>query len=188
MDKAALVRSDQEIEGLIMEALSRIKMPVTLLRWTFVPELDEWRLVIATPWYDLKGPLATIRAAFDAFQKAGIYEDVPTRRVFFKSPNDSVVKTLERESSEGTIHVLRERGSGDAAEYSVVFAPFLGQGGFIPEKRFPGTQELRTFLVGTLRIRQRLVEEALEELEHTRSAAIYPISLTERELKRAGLA
>jgi len=171
-----------------MEALSRIKMPVTLLRWNFVPELDEWQLIIATPWYDLKGPRATFDAAIGAFQKASIYEDVPMRRVFFMSPNDDLVKTLEQESSEGTIHVLRERGSGDAAEYSVVFAPFLGQGGFIPEKRFPGTQELRTFLVGTLRIRHRLVEEALEELEHTRSAAIYPVSLTERELKRAGLA
>jgi hypothetical protein len=188
MDKTALVRSDQEIEGLIMEALSRIKMPVTLLRWNFVPEVDEWQLVIATPWYDLKGPRTTYNAAIDAFQKAGIYEDVPMRRVFFKSPNDSVVRTLEQEPSEGTIHVLRGRGSGDADVYSVVFAPFLGQGGAVPARRFSGSQELRTFLVGTLRIRQRLVEEALEELEHTRSAAIYPVSLTERELKRAGLA
>ena len=188
MDKTALVRSDQELEGLIMEALSRIKMPVTVVRWTFVPELDEWRLIIATPWYDLKGPLATIRAAFDAFQKAGIYEDVPTRRVFFKSPNDNLVRTLEQETGEGTIHILRGNGSRDGTEYSVVFAPFLGQGGAIPARRFPGTHELRTFLVGTLHIRQRLVEEALDELEHTRSAAIYPVSLTERELKRAGLA
>ncbi|MGD0221369.1 MAG: hypothetical protein ABSF71_03460 [Terriglobia bacterium] len=188
MDKTALVRNDQEIEGLIMEALSRIKMPVTLLRWNFVPELDEWQLVIATPWYDLKGPRATYGAVIDAFQEAGIYEDVPMRRIFLKSPNDDLVKAIEKESTEGTIHVLKERRSSDAADYSVVFAPFLGQGGFIPEKRFPGTQELRSFLVGTLRIRQRLVDEALEELDHTRSAAIYPVSLSERELKRAGLA
>lgn len=143
MDKTALVRSDQEIEGLIMEALSRIKMPVTLLRWTFVPEVDEWRLVIATPWYDLKGPLATIRAAFDAFQKAGIYEDVPLRRVFFKSPNDSVVRTLEQESSEereGTLHLLRQGGPQDPGEYAVVFAPFLGSGGQSPQS---ASHELR---------------------------------------------
>ena len=187
MDKTALVRSDQEIEGLIMEALSRIKMPVTLLRWNYVPEIEEWQLVIATPWYDLKGPRTTYDAAIDAFQKAGIYEDVPMRRVFFKSPNDSMVRTLEQESSEGTIHVLRGRGLGDAEEYSVVFAPFLGQGGAVPARRFSETQELRSYLVSALHIRPRVADEALDELASTRSASIYPVSLTERELKKAGL-
>jgi hypothetical protein len=166
-------------------------MPVTLLRWNYVPQLDEWQLVIATPWYDLKGPLATIRAAFDAFQKAGIYEDVPPRRVFFKSPNDSVVKSLGQESSEereGTLHLLRHGGTHDAGEYSVVFAPFLGVGGAVPAKRFPQVEDLRQFLVTTLHIRSRSVDDALEDLAQRGSASIRPVSLKARELKRAGLA
>ncbi len=191
MVKTAMVKSDQEIEGLVMEALSRIKMPVNLLSWNYAPQLDERQLIIATPWYDTKGPLATIRAVYDAFKKAGIYDDVPPRRVVIKSPNDSLIRTLEQEFSaerEGTIHLLREHGSGKGAEYSVVFAPFLGQGGFVPSKRFLEIQALRNFLLNTLHIRSRLVEDALEELESSRSASIYPVSLKEREVKKAGLA
>lgn len=191
MDKTAMVKSDQEIEGLVMEALSRIKMPVNLVSSNYAPQLDEPQLIIATPWYDTKGPLATIRAVYDAFKKAGIYDEVPPRRVVIKSPNDSLIRTLEQEFSaerEGTIHLLRERGSGKGAEFSVVFAPFLGQGGFVPSKRFPEIQELRNFLLNTLHIRSRLVEDALEELVSSRSASIYPVSLKERELKKAGLA
>ena len=191
MDKTTLVRTDEELEGRIMEALSRIKMPITLLRWTFAPEVDEWRLIIATPWYDQKGPLATIRAAFDAFQEAGIYEDIPIRRVFFKSPNDSVVRTLEQESSEeseGTLHLLRQGGAHDPGEYSVVFAPFVGPGGAVPARRFSRIDELRHILVRTLRIRPRAVDEALEELAQRGSVSIRPVSLKARELKKAGLA
>jgi len=190
MDKTALVRSDQEIEGLIMEALSRIKMPVTLLGWNSVSELDEAELVIATPWYDLKGPLETYDAAIEAFQKAGIYKKVPMLRVSFKSPNDSVVKTLERETSderEGAIHVLRHGGPHDGGGYSVVFAPYLGPGGAVPARRFSRVEDLREFLLRTLRLGSRSVDDALEELAHRGSASIRPVSLKVRELKRAGL-
>jgi hypothetical protein len=164
-------------------------MPVTLLRWNYVPELGEWQLIIATPWYDLKGPRATIDAAIDAFQKAGIYDDVPMRRVFFKSPNDSLVKTLEEPSSEGWLHLLRGRGRGGTDEYSVSFAPlFLRSGGSIPIRRFQDLKELEHFLVSTLRISRRSTEDAFEELGVMGSAHISPVSLTARELKRAGLA
>ncbi len=40
-----------------MEALSRRKIPVTLFDWTYIPQLEEWQIVVATPWYDSKGPL-----------------------------------------------------------------------------------------------------------------------------------
>lgn len=189
MDTTTLVKRDGEIAGPIMEALSRIEMPVTLLRWNYVPQLDEWQLIIATPWYDLKGPRTTIEAAIDAFQKAGIYEDVPMRRVFFKSPNDYLVKTLEEPSSEGWLHLLRGRSPGGTEEYSASFAPlFLPSGGSIPIRRFQDVKELEHFLVGTLRISRRLTEDALEELRMVGSAHLSPVSLTVRELKRAGLA
>jgi hypothetical protein len=189
MDTTTLVRKrDAEIEGLIMNALSRIKMPVTLLRWNYVNEIDEWQLVIATPWYDLKGPRATWDAAIDAFEKAGIYDQVPTRRVFFMSPNDSRVKSLEEPLTEGWLHLLQGRDRFGTDEYAAFFAPLLGPGGAIPARRFSRLQELRNFLVGTLHIRPRSADDALDELNTTRSATISPVSLTVRELKKAGLA
>jgi hypothetical protein len=189
MDTTALVnKRDGVIEGLIMEALSRIKMPVTLLRWNSVPEMEEPQLIIATPWYDLKGPRATWDAAIDAFQQAGIYEQVPMRRVFLMSPNDSLVKSLEQPFSEGWLHLLRGLSPGGAEEYSASFAPLLESEGRIPIRRFSRLEKLRNFLVDTLRIRPRLADDALDELNNTRSATISPVSLTVRELKRAGLA
>jgi hypothetical protein len=189
MDTTALVKeSDAKIEGLIMEALSKIKMPVTLLRWNYAPESEELQLIIATPWYDLKGPRATWHAAIDAFEKAGIYNQVPTRRVFFMSPNDSLVRSLEEPFSEGRLHLLRGRDRLGTDDYAAFFAPLLGPGGAIPERRFSRLEELRNFLITTLRIRPRSVDDALDELNKTGRATISPVTLTARELKRAGLA
>jgi hypothetical protein len=78
------------------------------------------QLVIASPWVDSKGPLTAYRALVDALQKASIYEEVPMRRVFLRSPNDPLVKTLERgvkEHNEGFLHILRH----NRKEYSAVF-------------------------------------------------------------------
>jgi len=188
MDTTAMVMRDGAIAGPIMEALSRIKMPVTLLRWEYVNEIEEWQLVIATPWYDVKGPRTTWDAAVNAFQKAGIYETLPMRRIFFMSPNDSRAKNLEEPFSEGSLHLLQGRGAGATKEYSVSFTPLLGSGGPIPIRRFSRIEELRDFLVGTLHIRPRSADDALDELNTTRSATISPVTLTARELKRAGLA
>jgi len=189
MDTTALVgKRDAEIEGLVMDALSRIKMPVTLLRWTYVPQIEEWQLIIATPWYDLKGPRTTVVAAIDAFQEAGIYEDLPMRRIFFMSPNDSRVKSLEEPFTEGRLHLLQGRDRAGTEEYAAFFAPLLGSGGAVPARRFSRLDELRNFLVRTLRIPPRSVDDALDELNTRGSATILPVSLTARELKKAGLA
>ena len=66
MDKAALVKSDLEAEGRVIEALSRARIPITLVDWNYVPQLDEWQLVVATPWYDSKGPREANRLIINA--------------------------------------------------------------------------------------------------------------------------
>jgi hypothetical protein len=57
-----------------MEALSRTKIPITVCRWIYLPELEEWHLVVASPWYDTKGPFKTSRAVTEALERAGIYK------------------------------------------------------------------------------------------------------------------
>ena len=97
MDKATLVKSDIDITALILDALSRTKIPVTFCDWRYVPQLEEWQLVIATPWVDEKGPRTTYRAVIDALRKARVYDDAPMRRIFLMSPHDPVVQELEKE-------------------------------------------------------------------------------------------
>ena len=190
MDKTTLVRNDQEIEGLIMDALSKIRMPVTLLTWNRDPETDEKQLIIATPWYDLKGPRKAWEAAIDAFEKAGIYKQVPMLRVYLKSPNDSDVKSLAQgfgEEREGALHLLSGGKPHQMGKYSVFFAPFLGSGGAVPARRFSRIEDLRNFLVKSLHQPSRLVDDSLHELAERGNVSILPVSLKERELKKAGL-
>ena len=46
----------------------------------------------------------------DALTKAGVYDDVPMRRIFLMSPHDPLIQELQKEAktrNEGFIHILR---------------------------------------------------------------------------------
>ena len=193
MDKATLVRSDLEIEGLILEALSRAKIPVTLVDWNYAPEVDEWQLVVATPWYESKGPREANARIIKALQDAGIYEEVPMRRVYVLSPDDNLVRTLEEEvkvRKEGAIHIISHDDNKRNREkvYSVFFSPFTGPGGAVPAKRITSLGELRKFLEERLHIRKTSVDDALAELARKETVSVFNVQLTNREARRLGLA
>ena len=190
MDKATLVRTDLEIEGRVLVALSLAKIPVTLSHLNYVAQLDEWQLIIATPWYDSKGPRETYSRVFKALQDAGIFEGIPTRRLFLKSPADPLVKALERDvkhKTEGSIHVLADRKPVHERRYTVIFAPYTGSGGAVPARRFVGSDKLRSFLEDDLYISRSSIDEALSELGRKGSASIFNVQLTRKELKRLAL-
>lgn len=191
MDKATLVKSDLDIGGRVLVALSKAKIPVTLCDWNFVPELDEWQLIIATPWYDTRGPREANAKVIAALQQAGIYSDVPIRRLFVRSPQDTLVKSLEREvkaQTEGTIHIVATTTPNQGPQYSLIFAPFTGPGGALPSKTFFGQEGLRDFLENRLYVSQSEVDQALNELNRKSSASIFHVRLTKREAKNLGLA
>lgn len=190
MDKATLVRSDLEIEGRVLAALSLAKIPVTLSDLNYVPQLDEWQLIIATPWYDSKGPRETYSRIFKALQDVGIFEDIPTRRLFLKSPADPLVKALERDvkrQTEGSIHILGDKKPVHERGYTVIFAPYTGSGGAVPARHFVGSDKLRSFLEDDLYISRSSIDEALSELGRKGSASILNVQLTRKELKKLAL-
>ncbi len=190
MDKEVLV-SDVEIEGRIMHVLHDLSMPVTLVDLTYVPDADEYQLIIATPWFDEKGPLETYDRIIKALQRAGIYEDVPIRRVVAISPSDPLARNLEREAktkTEGVIHIIKDDQRNGIERYSLIFAPFVGRGGAVPARYFSGPHQLRDFLEKRLHIHKSSVDEALTELNRKRSASIFHVQLTNREAKKLGLA
>jgi hypothetical protein len=116
---------------------------------------------------------------------------VPFLRLFLKSPNDPIVKTLEREvktETEGVIHIVNDSSPGRGERYSVLFSPFAGSGGAVPAKIVSGADELREFLEERLYIRKSSVDDALRELQHRANASIFHVRLTNREAKTLGLA
>ena len=191
MDKTTLVRSDLETRGRIQNALSLAGIPVSLVEADYIPQLDEWQIFVATSLYDSKGPREANSRVFKAFQNAGIYQDLPIRRVFVKSPSDPSVKNLEAEvkiRTEGAIHILAYTRLNHEQEYSVIFAPFAGPGGAVPSRRFDDHHQLRAFLEDDVRISRSSVDEAFVEIKNKGSASIFHVQLTRREAKRLGLA
>jgi hypothetical protein len=185
MDQALLVKNDRDVGAQVMEALSRSRIPVTLCEWNYVPQLEEWQMIIATPWYDSKGPLATYRALVDALQKTGVYERVPMRRVVVSSPDDPLVKTLLREAKEqhqGSAYILKH-----GSEYSLIFPPLYGSGGSVSARRFSSLDDLKQFLVDDLHLRSNSIDEALDEIRHSGAGSISPVTMTPRQAKKLGL-
>ncbi len=190
MDQAILVKGDRIMEAQVLEALDRVRLPVALCEWNYVPQLEEWQLIIATPWHDSKGPLTAYRAVVDALEKAGIYQRVPMRRVILKSPDDPLVKLLQQEARtqwNGSVHVLRHHGNGKAQEYSLVFTPVTREGA-APVRRFSTLDELKSFLTGDLCLNVNSLEVALDEMRRIGASSIYPVTLTTRQIKKLGLA
>lgn len=190
MDKATLVKRDIEVEGLVTTALSREGVRITLVDWQYIPQLDEWQLVIATPLYDKNGPRNANVAVVTALQRAGVYDDIPMRRIFVKSSQDPSVRELEREArllTEGTVHVV-DFGRNGENDYSVTYTPYAGQGGPIPARRFHSADDLRVFLEDQLQIHRSSVEEALSDLRRLKSASLPSVGFTLRQAKKLGLA
>src|SRR5258708_31433013 len=187
MDQTVLVKSDRDIGARVMEALSRAKVPVTLCEWHYVPQLEEWQLIIASPWYDSRGPQATYRSLVEALQEADIYEKAPLRRVYVKSPRDPLVKALQKEQKEGFVHILKQSGHGNGIHYSLIFAPIAGKGGALPARRFSSLDDLRRFLEEDLRLGSHSIEEALDEMKHSGAGSIYPVAFSSRRVKKLAM-
>lgn len=209
MATAALVNSDIEIGRRIIAALTRASIPVTVYLWAFVPQLEEWQFMVATPLVDTKGPLAAYGEINKVLQKEGVFEDVPVRRIFLKSPSDRVLKSLEKESRTvpnedfravnapiagrfvedaflyaGFIHVLRD----EAGEYVVLYAPHSGRTGARPAVVLDSIEDVREFLETKIRIRKETLDSALRELRDRGGVSIPNIQLKPHDLKRLRLA
>jgi hypothetical protein len=213
MATAALVSHDIDIGRRIVAALTRASIPVTVYLWAFIPQLQEWQFMIATPLVDIRGPRAAYGEVDKALQKDGILEEIPLRRIFLKSPNDKVLKSLERESKAvtqeafrvvneqiggnfvedaylyaGSIDIFSEKTPGNVEDkYSVIYIPGFG-GGSVPSVQVRGLAQLRDLLERRIRVRTELVDRAVRDLANDGDAAIPNVQLKHSELKRLGLA
>jgi hypothetical protein len=206
MATATLVNNDIEIGRRIVTALTRASIPVTVYLWAFIPQLQEWQFMVATPLIDTKGPLAAYGEVNKALQKEGVFDEVPSRRIFLKSPNDPVLKSLEKESRaipREAFRVVNEQIAGNFVEdayvygsaivieseniprgspsaYYVTYAPYSGSGD--PTWIVTGLDHLRQ-LLSRLHINQNVVESVADELATNKRAFIPNIRLRAQELK-----
>jgi hypothetical protein len=191
MDQTTLVNRDLNAGALVMEALSRTKIPITLCKWVYLPELEEWNLVVASPWYDTKGAFKTFRAVTDALERAGIYRKVPIGRLRVTSPDNPLAKALQpkaREPRDGFVHILKQAHPKNGDQYSLIFAPIAGPGGALPARRFSKLDDLKLFLAHDLHLRSSSIEDAIDEMKRTGASSVHPVSLEIRHARKLGLA
>jgi len=165
--------------------------------------------MVATPLVDTRGPLAAYGEVNKALQEEGVFDDVPHRRIFLKSPNDRTLKVLEKESRaipQETFRVVNEQiagtfvedayvysGSLDIAEfensprgasstYYVAYVPYSGLGD--TAVRVNSLGNLRKLLLSDLHINQGVVDSTLKELSERKRVLIPSLRLRARDLKR----
>lgn len=190
MDQTSLVNSDIEIEGKVISALSRAQIPVTAVDWNWVSQLDESQLIVVTPLVDTRGPRETYARILEALSVAGVYQSIPIRKLFVKSPDDPVAQKLIEElkrTSEGSIHIVSNPIANGGVQYGVVFAPYVGSGGPIPSQRLVGDAQLRVFLEKRLGIDPFVVNQTLAELAYRPSANIPHVRLSFRQARKLNL-
>jgi hypothetical protein len=212
MATAALVSHDIDVGRRIVAALTRAAIPVSVYLWAFVPQLQEWQFMVATPLVDTKGPRAAYGEVDRALQKEGILDEVPLRRIFLKSPNDRVLRSLERESKAvpreafrvvneqigadfvedaylytGSIDIYSVKSAGSAEEkFLVIYIPGSGNGAQRRDLR--GLDRLRDFLEKDIGIDRKSVERAIKDLPTKEHITIPNLTLKHSKLKRLGLA
>ena len=192
MVKASLVVRDLEVEGLVVAALSRARIPVTAVAVDRdrIEDLDEWQLIVVTSLLDTKGPREAYSRILEALSSAGVYQAVPFRKIFAKSPGDPAAKRLVQElksMTEGSIHIIQDKRPNTNQQYSMVFAPYSGSGGPIPSVPLVGEVRLRQFLAGRLGIDAYAIEEAFAQLSRKGSASIFNVQLNPRRARRLKL-
>src|SRR3972149_9901348 len=92
MDKTALVEPEIETGKAVIASLDEAGVPAPALLWFYVPEAEEWRLVIATPLVDSEGPKRAYGEVQKVLTKKGPQIDL--RRITVVSPSDPLVKVL----------------------------------------------------------------------------------------------
>ncbi len=147
MATTALVDRDLDIGRKILGELGRAGITVNVAFWAHVPQISEWQLFIATPLVDTKGPRSAYEQVLRVLKEAGMENQLPWRRIFLRSPKDSVLKSLEDwKSGGGSIEIMESENipRGIPSSYYVTYAPQAGG----------------TFRILNLPVGDRFVEEA----------------------------
>ena len=203
MATTTLVNKDLDIGRRILGALANAGVTVNLAFWAHVPQISELQLFIATPLVDSKGPKSAYERVLRILSDAGMDPELPWRRIFLRSPNDPVLKSLEKQTSEsGPIEIIESENlpRGNQSAYYVTYAPdpsgtfrvlnaAVGDR-FIEEAYMYGTTWLVTgldhlkALLSKFHVNQDVQESAIKELSARGRALIPNVRLRVRDFKR----
>jgi hypothetical protein len=123
MDKATLVAPDQDRVqrgSELLEAVGKAGFPIHAALWLYSSErYGDWRLVIASPLVDQKGPLAAYRKLNSVLRKNRPDLVLWLQCIQLVSPKDSLIRDLDRTyfQREATPRISSISGSTAGSSY-----------------------------------------------------------------------
>ena len=95
MDKAALVSVDIERGRKVIEILDRAKLQPAVALWAYLPEYEDWRLVLSARHFDSPDPRGAYRRLYQLLEDGGLTPD-RTPPLMILPTADPFVKELRR--------------------------------------------------------------------------------------------
>jgi len=95
MDKAALVNIEIQRGQEMIDILDRAKLRLAVALWAYLPEYEDWRMVLSARQFDFPDPRDGYRQLHDLLEAAGFTPD-KTPPVMILPTSDPFVKDLRR--------------------------------------------------------------------------------------------
>ena len=190
MDKATLVEKDVRIGNDIIGLLAAADIPVDDAFWAYVPQIEEWRLVLSSPKVKSLGVRNSYLAMSNALHKSPLLDEIPLRRISLLAPDDDLINTLKGLDNyryEGALDIIRSDRKNGFGVFQVFFAPYRGRGGGVPTIELRGKPELEDFLRRKIGIGNSDVQLALRVLDARGSYSFENLQLSTAKLREIGL-
>ena len=195
MDQTTLVEKDIRIGNDIIGLLTAAGIPVVDAFWAYMPEIEEWRLILTSPKVRQIGVRNAYMALSRALHNSRLAEEIPLRRLSLLSPKDQLVRNIRTRLSysyEGSLHIVQSssatrRVGTHTDTYMVTFAPHNAAGGAIPMVSLDGEVTLRRFLVDQAGVDAREADRAIEQVGLRGSFSFPNLKLNTSDLRRLRL-
>jgi len=99
MVKASLVDADVEAGTRVIEALDKARFPVQAALWFYLSEPGEWRLLVASPEVDERGPKKAYTHLQSVLARPSV--GLSLRDISLVSPDHDLIRLLSRAISTG---------------------------------------------------------------------------------------
>jgi hypothetical protein len=95
MGKTTLVDTDIEDGEALLNKLDESKFNVKAALWLYMPDPEEWRLILASPIVDMKGPKKAYETVQSQLQGIGQKDKLSLQNISLVSPDDKLIKALK---------------------------------------------------------------------------------------------
>jgi len=190
MDQATLVDKDLRIGRDVIGLLAAADLAVDDAFWAYVPQVEEWRLVLSSPMVKKLGVRNSYLKMSNALSKSPLWREIPLRRISLFAPDDDVIQrlsALETYRYDGALEVIKGHRKNGSPIFEAFFVPYKVPGGAASAVTLEGETELEKFLREEIGISERSLELAFSDLERRGSHTFENLQLSTARLREIGL-